>query len=345
MGSPVSPIVANLYMEEVEHKALTTFSGVAASHWFRYVDDTWVKIRTHEVEAFSKHISTVDININFTQEDVSGNNPAFLDCDVHIRQDRSLSIEVYRNPPPPQTSTYSSTLTTHWNTNWGSLGPCNTGLRTAPTTVEGKEKEQNHIKKALQNCGYPNWAFLKSRKRNITGKEDNRKKRKNIVIPYISGLSEKLRRIFYKHNIPVHFRPSNTLKQKLVHPKDRHKQDNVVYAIQCSEECTDSYIGETKQPLRLHRCMAQHRRASSSDQDSVYLHLNNKGHSFQDCNVRILARQDRWYERGVKEAIFVNLERPSPNRGGGLRHHLSATYNAVLVIQGVHEFMIPDKIS
>lgn len=29
----------------------------------------------------------------------------------------------------------------------------------------------------------------------------------------------------------------------------RHKQSNVVYAIQCSEECTDLYIGETKQPL------------------------------------------------------------------------------------------------
>ena len=39
MGSPVSPIVAHLYMEEVEHKALNSFRGTAQSHWFRYVDD------------------------------------------------------------------------------------------------------------------------------------------------------------------------------------------------------------------------------------------------------------------------------------------------------------------
>ncbi|XP_060756448.1 uncharacterized protein LOC132867510 [Neoarius graeffei] len=272
-----------------------------------------------------------ELNINFTREDVSGNNLAFLDCDVHIRQDRSLSIEVYRKP----THTDQYLLFDSHHPLEHKLGVIRTLQHRAqniPTTVEGKEKEQNHIRKALQNCGYPNWSFFKSRKRNIMDKEDNRNKRKNIVIPYISGLSEKLRRIFYKHNIPVCFRPSNTLKQKLVHPKDRiprHKQDNVVYAIQCSEQCTDSYIGETKQPL--HRRMAQHRRASSSGQDSaVYLHLNNKGHSFQDSNVRILAREDCWYERGVKEAIFVNLERPSLNRGGGLRHNLSATYNAVL---------------
>lgn len=35
----------------------------------------------------------------------------------------------------------------------------------------------------------------------------------------------------------------------------RHKQSNVVYAVQCSQECTDLYTGETKQPL--HKYMAQ----------------------------------------------------------------------------------------
>ena len=34
--------------------------------------------------------------------------------------------------------------------------------------------------------------------------------------------------------------------------------------------------------------------------------------------------------RGVKEAICVHLEKPSLSRGGGLRHHLSATYYVVL---------------
>ncbi|CAI5693976.1 unnamed protein product [Oreochromis niloticus] len=163
-------------------------------------------------------------------------------------------------------------------------------------------------------------------------REDKKDRRNNVVIPYVAGVSEKLRRVFSKHNIPVYFRPSNTLRQKLVHPKDKtpkHRLNNVVYAVQCSKECPDLYIGETKQPL--HKRMAQHRRATSTGQDSaVHLHLKDKGHSFEDANVHILDREDRWFERGVKEAIYVHCERPSLNRGGGLRHQLSAIYNPVL---------------
>jgi len=35
MGSPVSPIMVNLYMEEVEDRALSSFRGTTLGHWFR----------------------------------------------------------------------------------------------------------------------------------------------------------------------------------------------------------------------------------------------------------------------------------------------------------------------
>ena len=55
-----------------------------------------------------------------------------------------------------------------------------------------------------------------------------------------------------------------------------------------------------------------------------------KGHSFEDCDVLILDREDRWFERGVKEVMYVKLEKTPLNRGGGLRYHLLSTYNAAL---------------
>ena len=55
--------------------------------------------------------------------------------------------------------------------------------------------------------------------------------------------------------------------------------------------------------------MTQHRRANSSGPVSaVYLHQKEKAHYFEDSNVKIMDREDGWFERGVKEAIYVKVE-------------------------------------
>jgi len=55
-----------------------------------------------------------------------------------------------------------------------------------------------------------------------------------------------------------------------------------------------------------------------------------KEHSLEDSNVHILDREDRWFKRGVKEAIYAKLEKPTLNRF--FRYHLPSTYNAALSV-------------
>ena len=76
MGSPVSTIVANLYMEIFEQKSLEP-----APHrlWFRYVDDTSVKIHQYHIDEFTEHINSQYPNIKFpTAPECDGKLP-FLD--------------------------------------------------------------------------------------------------------------------------------------------------------------------------------------------------------------------------------------------------------------------------
>lgn len=112
------------------------------------------------------------------------------------------------------------------------------------TSAQAQENEHKHLRHTLKSCGYPNSTSVKtaasSRKNTNNADREKKNKLKNVVIP----VSEKLRRIFNKHHIPMFFECSNTLRQ-LVHPKDRtrkNKKSNLVYAVQCSAECTDIYI-------------------------------------------------------------------------------------------------------
>ena len=86
--------------------------------------------------------------------------------------------------------------------------------------------------------------------------------------------------------------------------------------------------------------MSQHRRPSSSgvNDSAVYSHLNSYKHSFEDKDVLVLDKERKWFERGVKEAIYVRREEPTLNRGGGLRHNLSRAYDGAIS-------KIPKKLS
>ena len=68
MGSPVSPVVVNLFMEYFEHRPLA--SAVSPPRlWTRYVDDTFVILQQSQKEEFLQHISSVDPSIKFTTEE------------------------------------------------------------------------------------------------------------------------------------------------------------------------------------------------------------------------------------------------------------------------------------
>lgn len=63
--------------------------------------------------------------------------------------------------------------------------------------------------------------------------------------------------------------------------------------------------------------VAQIHTTKSHDYIAVDTHLQQKKYSFQDHEVHFLDREDSWFERGIKEAMYVKVEWPSLNRGGG----------------------------
>ena len=92
MGSPISPIVANLFMEDFDTKAINT-AHHSPRIWKRYVDDTCVVINSARKEEFLEHINKIDLHIPFTTEDVKADSSIpFLDTIVMPQPDNSTSV-------------------------------------------------------------------------------------------------------------------------------------------------------------------------------------------------------------------------------------------------------------
>lgn len=95
----------------------------------------------------------------------------------------------------------------------------------------------------------------------------------------------------------------NTLRQLLVYPKDPVGTDKVVgpvYKISC-EECEAMYIGETECSLKAQ--FGGHRRPSSTT--SKHIHTDSPNHTISLDNTKVLSVEPKWFERGVKEAIYI----------------------------------------
>ena len=65
MGSPVSAIIANLYIEDFEEQALSSLP-TAPKIWKCYVDDTFTILKQNDVKDFLEHLNTQQPTIHFT---------------------------------------------------------------------------------------------------------------------------------------------------------------------------------------------------------------------------------------------------------------------------------------
>ena len=148
--------------------------------------------------------------------------------------------------------------------------------------------------------GYPDWILReldsheeKNKGQQTSGRSNAKDREKTkqfpVVIPYIKGFSEEVRRVFGNYNIPTYFKPANTLRQLLVRPKDPVEKEKVVgpvYRIQC-EMCDASYIGETERSLKAR--FSEHRRPSSSNSEvAKHIHTEQPDHNVKMENTRIL---------------------------------------------------------
>ncbi|XP_072050085.1 uncharacterized protein [Amphiura filiformis] len=267
MGSPVSPIIANLFMENFEEKALQSCAN-PPKYWGRYVDD--IMVIMDNAEPLEHKLGVI----------------------------RTLTHRA-------KTLSSDSTLL---------------------------EKELDHVKKSLSICGYTKWTWSapSSRKWDPKPRRNETPSKGHVSLPYVQGVTEAINRKIRSAGVTVHVKPSNTIRSMVVSPKDKVKtldRTGSIYQIQC-KDWPSQYIGETKRALG--KRVSEHKREPSP----VGGHMRSARHSFDPGEVKVLDSDSRWFQRGVKEAVYIAASEPDLNKDQG-RHPLPAAYKRLLGSSGL----------
>ena len=132
-----------------------------------------------------------------------------------------------------------------------------------------------------------------------------------VVIPYIRGKSEKIRRINNKFNIRTSFTTNMTLRSKITNVKPRIselKTKNVVYKIPC--ECKKNYYGQTSRTIE--KRIKEHNtsvRNHLQNYSKLSEHAYNENHTINWSEAEIIYKESNYNKRLIKEAACMAIDK------------------------------------
>ena len=328
MGSPLSPVVANIFMEDFEMTALST-ADFQPKVWFRYVDDTFViwQHGSDHLQDFLQHLNGLHERIQFTFDTETSGCLPFLDVMVERKGNR-LSTDIYRKPT--HTDAYLHYRSNHHpRTKLGIVKCLRTRARIICDDEEKFTRETTKLRDIFLSLKFPSYKIdelLNTREKTSTRlsstEDDNIK---TLVLPYIPQLSEKLT-LTCKH-LPVRivFSSKHTLRSSLSRVKPPicpEERVGVIYSIPCS--CGKVYIGETGRTL--HARMLEHKRAvkHGDPRNAISVHANSTGHPIDWPKSIILAHEKNWQRRKIREAMTIKRTPNTINTDPGV--HINTTW-------------------
>ena len=332
MELPVSVMVANLVMEDVEEYALSTFDEVLL-FWKRYVDDICTAVTDDRIDDLLQHLNSIESSIRFTHEVELDSGLPFLDTLVHHHPDGSLSTSVYRKPS--HTDKYLNFVSHHPPAQKAAVfQSLYSRALTHSSSFSSFTQENDRLFRALSRNDYPEhvlYHYLRRGRPQHQGPTNPPPDWKgSVVLPYVRGVSESLRRILAPLRIRLCSKPYQTIGQLLSRAKDRIldlDKPNVVYRVPCAD-CDASYVGQTRR--RLSQRLEEHKKCvTTGDFNSSALaeHAWTEGHRVAWDNVAVLASAADLTTRLSMESVHIRTTAHPLNRDRGA---LSAAYDELL---------------
>lgn len=291
MGSPLSPLMAEIFMDNFENRYFTGNNNIL--YYYRYVDDIlicWTGTR-QELESFYSFVNNLHPKIKFKLEVEVDNSINFLDLTI-TREHCRHNFQIYRKPT--HTDVVIPAASCHpWQHKLAAFHSYINRLLTVPLSNESYMKELNTIYNIAVANGYDRRMIDKLVKTKINkqmAKLLYAVPRERVVhtyrssMIYVGKISEKISKILRNNDVHVAFRTTNTVRRAICNGKEKTEvgRKSGVYRLTC-DECNSVYVGQTGRcfETRYKEHISAYRNARP-ERSHFAEHLLDTGHQLSD---------------------------------------------------------------
>ena len=327
MGSPLAPVLANVFMGINEDKWISNFNNNKPLFYRRYVDDILAVFdREEDAVNFFNHLNQQHDNIKFTMETNVNNQMPFLDTLI-TNIDSNITTQTYHKP------TYTGLLL-----NFNSFTPFSYKNNLIKCLIDrtfkinntwtGFNSDIDKLKSTFQLNGYPKHLIENNLNKyldNFYNKEDNSNNQSQgtnfFTLPYVGKFSEQTK--FKLNNLIKRFCKED-LKIKVIFKSFKIKQyftskdkipfdlrSMIVYKFTCAG-CGSSYIGETTRHIKTR--IEEHIKKDKNSH--IFKHLLSNENcltSFNNDCFKIIDTASNSFNLKIKEALHISWDKPNLN--------------------------------
>jgi len=331
MGSPLSPIIANLVMQDLEENALEKINH-NIPFYYRYVDDIILAAPNDQVNKIVETFNGFHSRLQFTVEHEKDKSISFLDLKIQVEEGK-IALDWFHK------ETFSGRLLSFYSNHpiCQKIGVIYNLVDRAVLLSHPKYHQKNieMCINILLNNGYPlKLCFEQINKRlkmlfanklhnnmnngrNSTNNNDTDETVKRyFVIPYLCGISETIASLFKNSDYTIGFRCLNKLDKTIRAQKDHTEllqKNNIVYKINCGN-CEASYVGQTKRQLKTRiKEHCNNIKLDKSKHSVITEHRIDFNHNFNWENIKILDTESNYNKRLISEMLHIKEQKKGIN--------------------------------
>ena len=339
MGSPISPVLACLYLEFLESGPFKKILP-KTSTYLRYIDDVLIIYpRRTKLEELVNKLNNVEPSIKFTYELENDNNLPYLDTLLH-RHEYCIQRSVYRKP------TYKNDIIHYYSHHTARIksgiliGFYLRALRIC--SPEHLNNEEKYIEEVFSTLKYPTY-FIRSAKRKaykiFKNKTNNQIDNNNLTFRRIilptNEITKTIAKNLNKFNIEIAHQTSTSIKDIINNTKNKLQiSEACIYSIPCSG-CDLEYIGQTGRCLKVR--LNEHRRAlkTNDPKNALVTHRNSSHHNFSFKKAHAIKHIHSPQKRKLIESALISQLNTIQQKSG------SYTLAKPLIKTILHENRIP----